>query len=159
MRLNLGSGLRKLEGYIGVDLHPGADVQCDILALPDAWEGKATEVLVIHAIEHLAFYETQKALLEWKRVLAIGGVLVIECPNLQQACMSFLQNPDDHSRGLWPLYGDQSRGDVLTVHKSGWTPLSLKKELERAGFANVRQEAAQFKKREPRDFRMVGVRP
>ena len=30
MKLNLGSGNRPLQGYIGVDLAPNADIQCDL---------------------------------------------------------------------------------------------------------------------------------
>lgn len=158
LRLNLGAGDKKLQGYVGVDLHPGADVQCDILELPQAWEGKCEEVLVVHALEHIAFYDTDRALLEWKRALAPGGKLVIECPNLLEACKSYLQNPDDHPRGLWVFYGDQARGDILTVHKSGWTPKTLIQAMERVGFSDCAQKPAQFKKREPRDFRVEGIK-
>lgn len=158
MKLNLGAGDKKLEGYIGVDLHPGADMRCDILDLPQEWGGKAAEVLVVHALEHLAFYETQKALQEWRRVLCPGGLLAIEVPNLEEACIAYLQNPEDYPRGLWPIYGDQARGDILTVHKSGWTPKSLIKALTEAGFRSARQMPAQFKKREPRDFRVEAVK-
>lgn len=159
MRISLGAGEKKLEGYIGVDIHPGADVQADILELPQAWEGKADELLVVHAFEHLAFYQAQPALREWKRVLKSGGKLAIESPNLKSACLAYINDPSNVAYGLWPLYGDQSRGDIFTVHKSGWTPESLIAELERAGFINCTKAPAQFKKREPRDFRVEAWKP
>lgn len=158
MKLNLGAGNKKLEGYLGVDLHPGADVQCDILDLPKEWENQAGEVLVVHALEHIAFYDTQRALQEWRRVLCPGGLLVIEVPNLEEACIRYLQEPENATYGLFPIYGDQSRGDILTVHKSGWTPKSLIRACTEAGFRSARQMPAQFKKREPRDFRVEAVK-
>jgi hypothetical protein len=42
------------------------------------------------------------------------------------------------------------------VHRWGYTPRSLAAVMAEAGLANIRQEPAQFKLREPRDMRMVG---
>lgn len=158
MRLNLGCGQRILEGYVNVDMNSKADVRCNILELPDEWEGKASEILVIHVFEHLAFYQSRVALMEWKRVLCPGGILIVECPNLKEACLSFLKNPEEKDRGINCLYGEQSPGDILSVHKSGWTPESLIKEMQIAGFREARQMPAQFKRKEPRDFRVEGVK-
>ena len=162
MKVNLGAGHRKLEGYIGVDIHPHADVQCDILDLPKEWTGKVSEVLVVHALEHLGFYDTQRALLEWKRVLCPGGLLAIECPNLHEACLSYLKDPKNISYGLYPIYGDQrgehSIADITSVHKSGWVPESLIAELQKAGFRSARQAPAEHKFKEPRDFRVEAVK-
>lgn len=158
MKLNLACGNKKLEDYIGVDLH-GGDVRADILALPKEWSGKADEILIVHGLEHLAFYQIQTALAEWRRVLKPGGLLAIECPNLKEACRQFLMDSSKLNRGLWPIYGDQTQGRIEDVHKSGWTPESLMKELQTAGFRGVCQAPAQFKLREPRDFRLEATKP
>jgi hypothetical protein len=44
-------------------------------------------------------------------------------------------------------------------HRWGYTPATLVRLLQGAGLTEVRQEAAQFKMREPRDMRVVGVKP
>jgi hypothetical protein len=45
------------------------------------------------------------------------------------------------------------------VHRWGYTPQSLATLMAEAGLANIRQEPAQFKLREPRDMRIVGEKP
>src|SRR5690348_3401520 len=58
IRLNLGAGRRRLDGYINVDLapEPPPDIQADAraLPLPDAY---ADEILAIHLLEHLYRWE------------------------------------------------------------------------------------------------------
>jgi hypothetical protein len=60
---------------------------------------------------------------------------------------------------MWVFYGDPSWRDPLMCHRWNYTPQSLRALLEEAGLVNVRQEPAQFKLREPRDMRIVGVKP
>jgi hypothetical protein len=60
---------------------------------------------------------------------------------------------------MWVLYGDPSWRDPLMVHRWGYTPESLAEIMRQAGLIDVRQEPAQFKLREPRDMRMVGMKP
>ncbi len=45
------------------------------------------------------------------------------------------------------------------IHRWGYTPESLGEILRAQGLSDVRQEAAQFKLREPRDMRVVAVKP
>ena len=60
---------------------------------------------------------------------------------------------------MWPLYGDPNWKDPLMCHKWAYTPDSLMSVLMTAGFSDVRQEAAQFKLKEPRDMRITGINP
>lgn len=103
---------------------------------------------------------------EWLRVLAPGGQLIIECPNLVNACKALLDDPvqaaEQDTRGrmtMWVFYGDPAWRDPLMTHKWAYTPESLIRLLENLGYVNVRQEPAQFKMREPRDMRVVGEKP
>ena len=100
---------------------------------------------------------------EWLRVLKPGGRMILECPNLESACRQFLANPELHAgpgqegqRSMWVFYGDPAWRDPLMVHRWGYTPRSLAMVMAEAGMVNLRQEAAQFKLREPRDMRVVG---
>ena len=99
-------------------------------------------------------------------MLQPGGRLIIECPNLVSACETLLADPDQaaeqDARGrmsMWVFYGDPAWRDPLMTHRWAYTPASLCRLLEGQGYVNVRQEPAQFKSREPRDMRVVGVRP
>ena len=92
--------------------------------------------------------------------------MILECPNLVSACEEFLEDPDARSgpglegqRTMWVFYGDPAWRDPLMTHRWAYTPNSLKALMEEAGMVKVRQEAAQFKLREPRDLRLVGERP
>lgn len=60
---------------------------------------------------------------------------------------------------MWVFYGDPRWQDPYMVHRWGYTPESLGELMQEVGLVEVRQEPAQFKLREPRDMRMVGIKP
>lgn len=170
MRINAGCGDKLLEGYVNVDVAPSRrglkpDVLCDLHRLSFEDE-TADEILSVHVVEHFWRWEVVGILKEWARVLKPGGRMVLECPNLERACLEFLADPGLRSgpgkegqRTMWVFYGDPSWHDPLMVHRWGYTPVSLARVMEEAGLADVRQEPAQFKLKEPRDMRLVGLKP
>ena len=134
LKLNLGCGPNRIEGYIGVDIIPGPTV--DIVASIDKLPYKDEEVDAIiaeHVIEHLTYYQFNRAMAEWHRVLKKGGTLEIECPDLLEWCKLFVASNEygryTSHKGHWPIiahfYGHQ-RGrneaeEMSQVHKSGYT--------------------------------------
>ena len=91
--------------------------------------------------------------------------MILECPNLQSACEQFLRDPEaaagpgpEGQRTMWVFYGDPRWQDPLMVHRWGYTPQSLAQVMAQAGLVEIRKEPAQFKLREPRDMRLVGVK-
>jgi hypothetical protein len=171
IKLNLGCGDKLLSGYINVDVvqeraGKQPDVNCDIRNLDIFETDYANEVLAVHVVEHFWRWEVVDILREWVRVLKPGGKLILECPNLISACETFLANPEAASgpgpegqRSMWVFYGDPRWTDPLMVHRWGYTPKSLGSVMAEAGLIDIRQEAAQYKLREPRDMRVVGVKP
>lgn len=160
MRLNLGCGKRKLDGYVNVDVRKDADLVCDVRELPEELFGKADEILAVHLIEHFTYYDAPRVLLHWRQVLKPGGRIILECPNLQEACLSFLADPERVMFGMNCIYGEpQPDGNIWQLHKWGYTPKSLMGLLEYCGYTQVKQTPAQFKQREPRDMRVEAIKP
>ena len=171
MKLNLGCGDKILAGYVNVDVAPSRagkkpDVICDLHRLESFEDGAAEEILAVHVVEHFWRWEIVDVLREWARVLKPGGSMILECPNLLSACQQFLADPETFSgpgpegqRTMWVFYGDPRWRDPLMVHRWGYTPRSLARIMDEAGLAEIRQEPAQFKLREPRDMRIVGRKP
>jgi len=170
MKLNLGCGDKILAGYVNVDVAPSRagrppDVLCDLRALKPFEDASADEVLAVHVVEHFWRWEVVGVLREWARVLKPGASMILECPNLHSACEEFLRDPEafcgpgpEGQRTMWVFYGDPRWQDPLMVHRWGYTPRSLAAVMAEAGLVEIRQEPAQFKLREPRDMRLVGVK-
>jgi len=80
MKLNLGSGDRKLEGYVNVDLFGTPDLRVDLFKFPWPWADESIdEIACHHFLEHVPrFRETW---LEINRVLRTGGKLWVRVPN------------------------------------------------------------------------------
>ncbi len=54
LRLNLGCGMNRLDGYVNVDLHGEPDVRHDLETFPWPWpDDSVSEVLLKHVLEHL----------------------------------------------------------------------------------------------------------
>nr|AER23948.1 hypothetical protein var071 [Variovorax sp. HH01] len=162
MKLNIGCGGRRIEGYTGIDAvdRPAADIiaRADSIPLED---GSVEEIMAIHLWEHFYRWECDAVIAEWSRLLKPGGALVLEMPNLRKCCENILSNrvrggkePDQLS--YWGLYGDPRQGDQFMAHRWGWMPETLKPFLEAHGFTDVVERPTKFHPagRDHRDFRM-----
>lgn len=153
-RLHLGSGSRKVEGWLNCDLER-TDVDVDLargtLPFPTAhFEAAVAQ----HVIERLDLEgELQPLLRDLHRCLASGGEVWLSCPDMEKVCAGYLT---DRGRGLvldrqtrWPKYS--TRGyDVSQVvndlfHQSGqhrnlFDFGLLEDVLHKAGFRDVTRE-------------------
>ena len=145
MKLHLGSGKDLRAGWINVDLLDGADVKANLTKLPFDNE-MASEVLLIHVLEHLSFDDERLALDEIYRVLQYGGRLSFEVPDLLWICKHIVEaddiwrdfykvttDPTDkqygfgygagvgvvHGQLMTYLYGNQTT--EYQYHRNGWT--------------------------------------
>lgn len=133
MKLNIGSGPRRRNGYISVDRYAkGVDRQADAAKLPFP-SGSADEILASHLIEHLLPAHQDAALKEWYRVLKLGGRLVIRCPNFNLRVRQYLAAPDEQrGPGLNSIFG--LRTEPGQIHYDGFTIPRLERTLPRYGF-------------------------
>jgi predicted SAM-dependent methyltransferase len=153
VRLNLGAGDKVVDGWTSVGLAEHHDIRSDVrrLPLPDHY---ADEAMAIHVLEHLNRWDAPAALREWRRVLKPGGLLILELPDLLKCCKAVLSGAVPHN-GLLGLFGDPGLKDELMMHRWGWTPAEVIKELQAAGFTKIRERTPEFHgKRIYRDMRI-----
>ena len=82
MKINLGCGEKKLEGYVNVDVCGNPDVCADLSVYPWPFESdSADEVFSEHFLEHVKDFEA--AILEMHRILKPEGVLHFKVPHFK----------------------------------------------------------------------------
>lgn len=105
-------------------------------------------------LEHVYRWEAHALLSEWRRLLKVGGLLVLELPNLEAACRNVLAGMTEQM-GMWPLYGDPSWKDPYMCHKWAYSPKTLRPLLEGVGFIHVTPKKPQWHGgRDNRDMRI-----
>jgi len=151
VKLNLGSNNKHLEGFINVDLlpGPGVDIVCPAQDLSTIGDCSVDEILAEHLFEHFTFYQANRALSEWFRVLKDGGSLIIEVPDLLGLCKAFVEANSyqrfQSNKGHWGIihhiYGNQrgrTEEECLSqTHKSGYTEERLIEMLNGVGFTSI----------------------
>lgn len=153
MRLNLGCGSKKIDGWTGVDIK-SADVVADIRHLPFD-DDSADEIMAIHVCEHFYVKEILGVIKEWRRVLKPGGTMALELPCLNKVLAHF-QNGSPENMTLWPLYGDPSthKDGEPALHKWCWWREEFEKMLRAAGFDDITEETPHYHQ-PSRDMRFV----
>ena len=84
MKINVGSGTKRMDGYINIDIRdlPEVDYVHDLekpLPYPD---NTIDEVYAEDVLEHFSFKKTNNIFKDWVRVLKTGGVITIIVPNV-----------------------------------------------------------------------------
>lgn len=136
MRLDIGCGAAKKQGFHGVDLapFPCVDTVCDVTkGLPFA-SGTVDEIYASHFMEHLGDQEVLPFLRECHRVLKPGGAMEILVPDLEYAARLFLETPEP-DRWNWPfalIFGSQWHPGEF--HKTGYSRWKIQWVLQAAGF-------------------------
>ncbi|PIE40598.1 MAG: hypothetical protein CSA51_00030, partial [Gammaproteobacteria bacterium] len=137
-KLNLGAGLDKKEGFVNVDLNDchDPDLVCDVSMLKPLPDEYYDYILAQDILEHLPKPKCQNTLLEWNRVLCIGGKLEIQVPNIM-GIFRLLQKPENRAIEnqeilLGNLFGTQNY--VGDFHYIGFTEELLVHYLKEAGY-------------------------
>lgn len=119
----------------------------DMSAVPSA---SAEAVWSSHNLEHLEGHQVPSALSEIRRVLKLGGFVLINLPNLQQIAQLIAAGRADEVMYTSPagpitpldmMFGHQAslaRGNHYMAHRTGYTQERLQKLLVEAGFREVR---------------------
>lgn len=151
VRLNIGAGNKRIEGWLSIDLAGDPDIVADVKALPLPDE-YADEAMAIHVLEHIYRWDVPATLSEWRRVLKPGALMVIEVPDLLKCCRNVLAGAGERM-GIWGLMGDPGYCEPLMTHKWAWSAEELAQELRAAGFAKIKVREPHFHKK-GRDMRV-----
>jgi len=133
---------------IRVDLDPAVnpDIVADATDLAPIAAGTADAVWMAHCLEHLHIHQVPQALAEIRRVLKDRGFACIIVPDLQRIAGYIAEDrmhdpiyqapagpitPHDIVFGYGPAI---ARGQSTMAHRSGFTPTTLMRHLDDAGF-------------------------
>jgi predicted SAM-dependent methyltransferase len=142
IKLNVGCGDNKLEGYVNIDVNPNnkPDIALDItkrLPLPD---GCVDEIVMFHTIEHIEEKFHSGILSEFHRVLKpLTGVLYISYPEFSICANNYITNKSG-MKDFWKhtIYGLQrAAGDY---HVALMDTIIFVDLLQECGFQNIQYQ-------------------
>ena len=138
LKLDLGSGFQKMDGFTTVDVcQTGVvDILHDIETRLPFEDSSVDEIYSSHSLEHCKMSSVPIMLRDWNRVLKTGGKVYIIVPEFTNCLQTFL-NATEETRWDTPIeyiYGAQDNKTGQQLHKSGYTPVRLKKLLEESDF-------------------------
>lgn len=128
IRLNLGAGVSRLDGFTPIDRKNGSEVY----PLPQL-DNSVEEIRASHILEHFSFADAPKVLSEWIRVLKPGGKIRLAVPDFTK-CVEAGKAGDMK----WPYYLFGGQQDSDDFHKSCWTEDGLRELMESCGLAEIR---------------------
>lgn len=162
MKVNLGCGRLKREGYVNVDIEPRMkpDAVSDMLTFIDGCaDGSLDAVLMEHSLEHISWPEAQKLLGLLHQKLKPGGLLIIDVPDLLKCCRLLRKNPTK-LKNVANIYGGHAlKGQY--EHRWGYCRPSLIQALQEAGFDKAIEDSEEYSHRAwgpVRDTRLVATR-
>jgi len=103
LRLNLGCGAKRLNGYVNVDKFGEPDLRHDLEVFPWPWDDNAvSEILLVHVLEHLGGDSPTylKIVQEMYRVCEPGARIKIVVPHFRH---DFFFDDPTHVRAITPL--------------------------------------------------------
>lgn len=98
MKLHLGAGNKRIEGYINVDIMqtPAINIVDDVSRLNKFENESADLIYACHVLEHFKRKEYFNVLKRWTEVLIPGGILRLSVPD-------FAKVVEVYQKGLFPL--------------------------------------------------------
>ncbi len=148
LKLNIGCGAKRKEGWVNVDLHPAADVKTDARRKLPFRSGLAAVIYSEHFFEHLEYPEEATLFLsESFRLLEPGGLFSVGVPDTESCLRAYAAgNFSWKSLGLpyveWcdtPMHSLNFLFHQGGEHKHLYDAATLINILEKAGFEDARQ--------------------
>lgn len=138
MKLNLGSGHYRLEGFENLDAIFGDVLPEALRRYPDQ---SVELVRSEHFIEHLNWSHAVELVRECHRVLRPGGLLRFSCPDLRIVAERYLKGQIDCYGGGWtPETPAQMMNEAMTAwgHRYQYDAPEMERLLRLGGFKRIR---------------------
>jgi len=151
LRIQLGSGGQRKEGWVNVDLVADADVQLDLREPLPFDQGAASLVYAEHVLEHFVYPgEVQTLLREVFRILTPGGIFKLVVPDAGRALTAYGQSEAEFfaARRVRSYLASERPTPMHVVnyifrqdgqHKYAYDEETLAQVLTAAGFADARR--------------------
>jgi len=143
MKLHLGCGGIKLNGYINIDVLDRCgcvDLIHDLRSPLPYEDGSVEEIYCRDLIQHFSREEWKKVKKDWVRVLEQNGVLRIECHDFEYVLKNFTNDTDGKRWGYWLqcIYAGQE--DEFDYFKNAFTYEKLVSDLSAEGMERFDKE-------------------
>jgi len=161
--LEIGCGGSRLLGFETLDIigGPNVDYVCDA-AKPLPFKDSTFDLIYAsHVLEHISWYETEKVLKEWVRILKPGGQLEVWVPDGLKICQTLLKAElkgiNEIEKDGWYKFNPRrdscvwAAGRIFTYgdgtgnpshpnwHRAIFTPRYLKELFERVRLINIKE--------------------
>lgn len=135
MKLNLGCGSHKMDGYINIDCQEGysPDIVSDINNLKYD-NNSIDEIYMSHVLEHMIVSKANEAVENCYKWLKKDGLFYVAVPDLTKVCRALASGDDGLITFYW-IYGGGGGGCMS--HYWGFTERRLVKVMNDFGFEKV----------------------
>lgn len=137
--LHLGCGMVNHPSFINMDGQAASHIHFvrGIDKLKPFQDQTIDLIYASHCLEHFPFNKIPHILLEWKRVLKIGGILRLSVPDFDLLLDIYSTNNQEMENIMMPLLGGQN--SYHNFHMTAFNQRYLTKLLKNAGFSTVQQ--------------------
>jgi predicted SAM-dependent methyltransferase len=148
LKLNVGAGVKRKQGWVNVDLHPAADIKTDARRKLPFRSNSASIIYSEHFFEHLEYPEEAMTFLsESFRVLAPGGSFSVGVPDTELCLRAYLDGCfSPQLLGLTEVEWCKTPMQYLNFlfhqggeHRQLYDFATLSSVLQNAGFVDVRR--------------------
>lgn len=150
IKLNLGSGDVRFDGFTNVDLYDNtADIQADIAELPFN-DNSVDEIRAFQVIEHVPYWKSEQILKEMYRVLTPGGTARLETPDIDVIARRIIDTGEISDNTIYNLVGEYYRpwdkeryddweNNAASIHRNPWNFKRLETVAKSVGFTQVKR--------------------
>lgn len=155
MKLNLGGGNTKIDGFTSVDLYDSeADIRADICELPFD-DNSIDEIVCYQVIEHIPYNKSEQMFAEMYRVLKVGGTAKVETPDIDTIARRIVETGEISDNTIYNLVGEYYRPwdkdrytdwehNAASIHRNPWNYKRLVTIATRAGFTGFTKYSSEL---------------